>query len=791
MTFQTLFRQATGYTPFAYQRRLANACQLPAAIQVPTGSGKTAAAVLTWLWRRRYHQDLEVRTATPRRLVYCLPMRVLVEQTYRAVDGWLRNLDLSDEVGLYLLLGGRPQGRDDWVLEPEKDAVLVGTQDLLVSRALNRGYGISRFRWPVEFGLINSDCLWVMDEVQLMGVARRTTAQLDGLAARFGTAAPRTSLWMSATLRPDWLVSIDRPDAGDVATLMADDRADDLHRRLTATKTVRHVPVEGDLRALAELILERHRPKHLTLVVVNTVRTARDLHKVVARRHPKALLLHSLFRPGDRRQRLAEVEKAADVGGIVVSTQVVEAGVDLSAAVLFMEAAPWASVVQRLGRCNRYGELVDAEAWWWQPARPAPYEEEEIALASETLRSLEGESASPDLLEKIPFADRAQPWQTLRARDLVELFDTAPDLSGNDLDVSRFVRETDDTDLQAFWRAVPKGTQPADDEPEPTPEELCPVPVHDLRAALKKGRGAWRFDPLRERRKWVPLAERELRPGMIVMLDAAEGGYAPERGWDPAVRTPVDPIHPAAATPPETTGGEADNIGKKRPLALETHLLDVARTSVEILNAIQGLDLPRGARDAVERAALLHDVGKAHPIFQATMRKGLGDHAVEDGVLIAKTPGRGAHERPHFRHELASALAVLANPHLLDDLAEPDLTLYLIASHHGRARLAFRSLPGEQEPPLGDGAPRRFALGVWDGDEVPDVSAGALLLKATRLDLSPMEMGRSADGHPSWAARAITLRDRADLGPFRLAYLEALVRIADWRASAQEEAADD
>lgn len=145
MTFQTLFRQATGYTPFAYQRRLANACQLPAAIQVPTGSGKTAAAVLTWLWRRRYHQDLEVRTATPRRLVYCLPMRVLVEQTYRAVDGWLRNLDLSDEVGLYLLLGGRPQGRDDWVLEPEKDAVLVGTQDLLVSRAL---YATWRTRRP-------------------------------------------------------------------------------------------------------------------------------------------------------------------------------------------------------------------------------------------------------------------------------------------------------------------------------------------------------------------------------------------------------------------------------------------------------------------------------------------------------------------------------------------------------------------------------------------------------------------------------------------------------------------
>jgi CRISPR-associated endonuclease/helicase Cas3 len=75
--FETFFRQAARCTPFPYQRRLADpAGDLPELLQVPTGTGKTAAAVLSWLWRR------EKRPAeTPRRLVYCLPMRVLVEQT--------------------------------------------------------------------------------------------------------------------------------------------------------------------------------------------------------------------------------------------------------------------------------------------------------------------------------------------------------------------------------------------------------------------------------------------------------------------------------------------------------------------------------------------------------------------------------------------------------------------------------------------------------------------------------------------------------------------------------------
>jgi len=50
---------------------------------------------------------------------------------------------------------------EDWDLQPESDAILVGTQDMLLSRLLNRGYGMSRYRWPMQFGLLGNDCLWV------------------------------------------------------------------------------------------------------------------------------------------------------------------------------------------------------------------------------------------------------------------------------------------------------------------------------------------------------------------------------------------------------------------------------------------------------------------------------------------------------------------------------------------------------------------------------------------------------------------------------------------------------
>ena len=68
---------------------------------------------------------------------------------------------------------------------------------------------MSRFRWPVHFGLLNNDCLWVLDEIQLMGVGLATSAQLQAFRRRFGTYGEVKTVWMSATLLPEWLRTVD------------------------------------------------------------------------------------------------------------------------------------------------------------------------------------------------------------------------------------------------------------------------------------------------------------------------------------------------------------------------------------------------------------------------------------------------------------------------------------------------------------------------------------------------------------------------------------------------------
>src|SRR5690606_16981009 len=103
---------------------------------------------------------------------------------------------------------------------------------------------------------------------------------------------------------------------------------------------------------------ENHAASGLTLVIVNSVDRAPKLFTLLRRQSTlervPITLIHSRFRPYEREQWSNFLSQRDNSRRILISTQVVEAGVDLSAAVLYTELAPWASLVQRFGRCARY-----------------------------------------------------------------------------------------------------------------------------------------------------------------------------------------------------------------------------------------------------------------------------------------------------------------------------------------------------------------------------------------------------------------------------------------------------
>jgi CRISPR-associated endonuclease/helicase Cas3 len=746
--FPDFFRGATNYHPYPFQERLAAQPIVSRAMRVPTGAGKTAAVVLSWLYRlAKGHSD------APRRMVYCLPMRVLVEQTVQQAREWISALKLP--VGVATLMGGEVDA--EWEIYPERPYIIVGTQDMLFSRALNRGYAMSRYRWPMQFGLLNNDCLWVCDEVQLMGDGLATSAQLAAFRERFLTFKDCPTIWMSATIDSKVLRTVDMQQAPNTFELCEEDFArEDLNRRLTARKNLQKAPDGCDKAPdLARFITERHRPGMQTIVVVNTVARAREVFDQLSKLMGDGAfchLLHSRFRPAEK-QRWADLfkSKIPSEGRILIATQVIEAGVDISSSLLMTDLAPWSSMVQRFGRCNRAGEFNAAQMFWIDQ-RPlvGPYEAAELERAEEIIRDLK--SASPrDLPEHAP---RYEPIHVLRKQDLVDLFDTTPDLSGYDLDVSRFIRSEQDRDVLLAWRS----TEPVTKDDAPGRDELCSAPIYEVKTFLQK-KTAWAWNALAG--EWARASAEILRPGMVLVLLAKDGGYDVTRGLDLKSTKTVGPVPVAAAC--EEGNDDDPRTFLRYTQALATHSREVQAMMQGLLDA---LEFPE-YREELLMAALHHDWGKAHPVFQATVNL--------DGrtALLAKSETQRKHGRKHFRHELAGALALLQT-------RAPDLAAYLVAAHHGKVRLSIRALPNEDKP---RSAGVKFARGIYDGDTLPEARLGDSVKPALTLELEPMLLGASPAGEPSWMDRMLTLRD--GIGVFRLAYLEALIVAADCRASAE------
>jgi CRISPR-associated endonuclease/helicase Cas3 len=809
MKFPEFFKNSTGYEPYPFQELLAESATFPSVIDIPTGIGKTASVILAWLWRRRFHESENVRRSTPRRLVYCLPMRALVEQTRDNALLWLEKEGLlggkinivktggTDKVDYYqaswaekdkivvtTLMGGEEDY--NWDIYPERDAIIIGTQDMLLSRALNRGYGMNRYKWPAHFGLLNNDCLWIMDEIQLMGSGLTTSVQLEAFRKHYGTAKSTQTTWMSATINQNWLNSIDFGDElGDrtIFKLTADDyKRYGIRKVLSSNKTLKRVKMDPyDYKVLADEVLKEHSPGTRTLVILNTVDRAVKFYRELQKKKPAAeiILIHSHFRSQERSSILKRfLEKPGNNGTIAVSTQVLEAGVDISAKTLFTELAPWSSMVQRFGRCNRYGEFDDGKIFWidllglGDDNLTPPYVRETISEGRDFLISKEGNNLGEEIFPLINAS--MNDVDVIRPKDILELFNTDTDLTGQDIDISRFIRNDRSSNVQVFWRDF-ADKDSLQDEPFPRSDELCSAPVRDLRKLIKQRMAAWTWDFLDG--TWAELTDTAgVFPGRIIMLKASEGHYSSVEGWEPSTKVKVLPVFRNSKILIEGYGSNVSSINEWKTIAEHTdEVVSVAKEMTAIIYPAGGFsrEIILGAR--------WHDAGKGHGSFQAMIRKPaiLNDLMAKappdcwNSGRLPDHPSQNEIRRKHFRHELVSGLLALEN-------GESDLIAYLAASHHGKVRVSIRAMPDEYIP-MEEG--RRYACGVWDGDIVPSVNLGSgLVVKSSKLDLSIMELGTGNKGY-SWLSRILNLINDPELGIFRLGFLEAIVRAADRRAS--------
>lgn len=389
--YPAYFRGVHGHEPFPWQVRLTEQVletgRWPRAIDLPTGSGKTAA-LDTAVFSLAARPD-----AFPRRVVFVIDRRIIVDQVYeqaerikdrltKAESGILykirtRLADISGDaepLGIAALKGGVPID-NEWARRPDQPWVMVSTVDQFGSRLLFRGYGVSPGMRPIHAGLAGNDCLVILDEVHL---SRPFAATLDAVSRLDNSPKlPRRFQVVEMSATPG-------TDAEPFHLTESDlESSAILHRRVTAAKqsTLAKVAGRSAEEALPKAVLKimkKELPPHAQSVgvIVNRVRTARETHRTLREAGYRTHLLTGRMRPLDRVRVLEEISGTVDPDRtaddseltVVVATQAIEVGADFSFDALITECAPVDSLKQRFGRLDRRGSYQDrtgepARAW--------------------------------------------------------------------------------------------------------------------------------------------------------------------------------------------------------------------------------------------------------------------------------------------------------------------------------------------------------------------------------------------------------------------------------------------
>lgn len=327
-------------------------------LTAPTGSGKTLAGLAAALFLRERVAD---SCQAPPRIIYALPFTSIIDQVFAVGEDVLCTaLGLSSDAlpaplamkhhHLAELSYLRSAGEAESPLDEALLLIESWQSEIVVTTFVQFFHTLVGYenRMLKKFHRLRGSVV-ILDEVQNIPVEYWPLVE-ETLRQACSRLDMRVIL-MTAT-RPEWF------EPEEVWELAGDEEA--VRRRFAALNRVRlfadTAPVA--VEEAADSFLKQYQRDMSYLVVLNTIRSSVAFYSIVREAlgcDAPVFYLSTNIVPLERQRRIAEIRKALADGEkpVVVSTQVVEAGVDLDFDVVWRDLGPVDAVVQVAGRCNR------------------------------------------------------------------------------------------------------------------------------------------------------------------------------------------------------------------------------------------------------------------------------------------------------------------------------------------------------------------------------------------------------------------------------------------------------
>ena len=512
---------------YPYQQRVKSFVQQGKSVvlQAPTGAGKTRAALAPYI--ESYFSDEPDQL--PRKCIYSVPMRVLAnqfnEEYGRLAESYARRFRPEQGLCVKIQTGEHPD-------DPQLLGNLIfATVDQSLSSALAVPYSLSSRRANLNTGAFYSSYL-VFDEFHLFptgdgGNASGALVTTLQLLAELRGLIP--FVLMTATFSTTMLGELAQRLGAEVVTV---DKEEYLKIASGEGKQARrryyHIVDEN---VSADAVLDAHEADDVTrsIVVCNQVGRAQKLYEELRdhakRKGTEIRLLHSRFTPEHRKQKEEEIRRefgkeAQDrtIGSLIlVATQVVEVGLDITCDRLHTEIAPANAVFQRAGRCARYPGEVGHVHIYQVPTRDSRGEEKLDYLPySGTLCTASWQSLCRRADRELDFEDEQaiiDEVHTDADRDLLTAMDLQQSLIWQD--IYNAMEAHDSSHRRALIRNINSITVVAAN----CPEELGnPFTAQGFSLFRGSVRGIWH--KLEEMAKGLDLGEFEDRPWTMRYLSS-------------------------------------------------------------------------------------------------------------------------------------------------------------------------------------------------------------------------------------------------------------------------------
>nr|BAV59379.1 CRISPR-associated protein cas3 [Candidatus Endomicrobium trichonymphae] len=311
-------------------------------LSAPTGGGKTLSAIaFAFKHALKFHK---------KRIIYVIPYTSIIEQT----SNILREiLDADNVVEHHSSIDVDKESEKMRLACENWDAPVIVTTNVQFFESL---YSSKSSRCRKLHNIVNS--VVILDEAQMLppNLLYPCVDALKQLVNNY-----KATVLFSTATQPAL------PGIDEIEKIIPDSA--ELYNKL---KRVNYILPSREFAVSSwESVCEKLKKYKQVLCVVNTRRDCYDLYKLM----PKGTIhLSALMCPEHRTKKIEEIKQKLKNGEqiYVISTQLIEAGVDIDFPVVYRAFAGIDSIIQTAGRCNREGKIDIGEVFVFVPLKELP-----------------------------------------------------------------------------------------------------------------------------------------------------------------------------------------------------------------------------------------------------------------------------------------------------------------------------------------------------------------------------------------------------------------------------------